>query len=402
MIDDAPIAARFAALDPQLDERGRRLFAACEVRAAGHGGLKAVSRITGLARSTILRGLTDLDEAPLPAGRVRRPGSGRHGATVDDPTLLDDLRCLVEPATLGDPMRPLLWVSKSLRKLSGALAEIGHSACPNTVRKLLGQIGYSRQGNRKSLEGRQHVDRDAQFEHINHRVRACQAEDQPVISVDTKKKELVGTFKNGGTDYRPEGQPHRVDVHDFPDKTLGKVVPYGIYDLAENKGWISLGIDHDTAEFAVNALRLWHERVGRSRYPEAKRLLITADCGGSNGVRLRLWKRELQRFADETGLTVEVCHYPPGRSKWNAIEHRLFCHITQTWRGQPLFDRMTIVDLIANTRTTKGLTVSCELDTRTYQKGIKVPDEDMRNLNIRGDEFHPEWNYSIKPHVENK
>ena len=358
MIDDISITARFAALDPQLDERGRRLFAASEVRAAGRGGLKAVSRITGLARSTIGRGLKDLDAGPLPAGRVRRAGSGRHGVTVEDPTLLDDLRRLVAPATLGDPMRPLLWVSKSLRKLAAALADKGHSACPNTVRKLLSQLGYSRQGNRKCLEGRQHVDRDDQFRHINERVRACQADGQPVISVDTKKKELIGAFKNGGTDYRPHGRPHRVDVHDFPDKTLGKVVPYGIYDVAENKGWISLGIDHDTAEFAVNALRLWYDRVGRSRYPEARRLLITADCGGSNGSRVRLWKRELQGFADDTGLIVELCHYPPGTSKWNAIEHRLFCHVTQTWRGQPLLDRMTVVDLIANTTTTKGLAVA--------------------------------------------
>ncbi len=356
-----------------------------------------MSRITGLARSTIGRGLKDLDAGPLPAGRVRRAGSGRHAVTVDDPTLLDDLRRLVEPATLGDPMRPLLWVSKSLRKLAAALSDLGHSACPNTVRKLLGQMGYSRQGNRKSLEGRQHADRDAQFQHINSRVRARQAEGQPVISVDTKKKELIGAFKNGGTDYRLQGQPHHVDVHDFPDKTLGKVVPYGIYDVAENEGWISLGIDHDTAEFAVNALRLWYERVGHSRYPKARRLLITADCGGSNGVRVRLWKRELQGFADDTGLTVEVCHYPPGTSKWNAIEHRLFCYVTQSWRAQPLLDRMTVIDLIANTTTTTGLTVSCEIDTRSYQKGIKVTDKDMRDLHINGDDFLPDWNYSFKP-----
>jgi hypothetical protein len=402
MIDETAIRIRFEALRPVLDERGLRLLAACEVRAAGRGGLEAVSRVTGLARSTIGRGLKDLDRPPLEAGRIRRPGSGRPQVDAGDPTLLEDLRKLVEPATRGDPMRPLMWVSKSFKKLAAALRELGHSVSPNSVRKLLGKLGYSRQGNRKTLEGRQHPDRDAQFHHINARVQATQAAGQPVISVDTKKKELVGRFKNPGTDYRPQGEPDPVDVHDFPDKEKGKVVPYGIYDVAEDAGWISLGITHDTAEFAVNAIARWRERMGSARYPRAERLLITADCGGSNAPRGRLWKRELQRLADETGLVIEVCHYPPGTSKWNKIEHRLFCRITQNWRGRPLVDHMTAVDLIANTTTTTGLTVACELDERSYEKGIKISKAEIRDLNIEGDAFHPEWNYTIKPCSKSK
>ncbi len=313
--------------------------------------------------------------------------------------LLSALRGLVEPLTLGDPERPLMWVSKSLEKLSKELGAQGHSASPNSVRKLLGVLGYSRQANRKSLEGRQHVDRDAQFQHINAMTQSFLSSNDPVISVDTKKKELIGQYKNGGTDYRPKGSPRLVDVHDFPDKELGKVVPYGIYDIAENKGWFSVGVNHDTSEFAVNAIRRWRELIGVPRYGEAKRLLITADCGGSNGVRVRLWKRELQQLADETKTVIYVCHYPPGTSKWNKIEHRLFCHVTQNWRAEPLTSRMTVIDLISKTTTETGLTVSCELDTRLYQKGIKVTDAEMGRLNIGGDPFHPEWNYILTPHV---
>jgi Rhodopirellula transposase DDE domain len=356
-----------------------------------------VCRATGLARSTIERGLEDLDQPAPPAGRVRRAGSGRRRLTAKDPTLLEDLRRLVEPVTLGDPMRPLLWVSKSHVKLAKALQKMGHAVSPNTVRKLLGQLGYGRRANRKANDGRQHADRDAQFEHINARVLSFQAENQPVISVDTKKKELVGNYTNKGTEYRPEGEPRRTEVHDFENKDLGKVVPYGVYDLADNSGWVSVGVTSDTAEFAVNAIRSWFDKKGRALYPAASRLMITADCGGSNGARVRLWKRELQDLADQTGLTISVCHFPPGTSKWNKIEHRLFCHITQNWRARPLTSRLAVIELIAATTTTTGLTVECELDTNTYQKGIKVTAAEMATLNIERDAFHPEWNYTIAP-----
>ena len=397
MIDERAIRERYEAIRDQLDERGRRLFAAAEARSVGRGGVMAVCRATGLVRSTIERGLKDLDQPALPGGRVRRVGSGRRRLTAKDPTLLEDLRRLVEPVTLGDPMRPLLWVSKSHVKLAKALQKMGHAVSPNTVRKLLHQLGYGRRANRKANDGRQHADRDAQFEHINTQVLAFQAEDQPVISVDTKKKELVGNYTNKGTDYRPEGQPRRTEVHDFEDKELGKVVPYGVYDLADNSGWVSLGVTSDTAEFAVNAIRSWFDKKGRELYPAASRLMITADCGGSNGARVRLWKRELQDLADQTGLTISVCHFPPGTSKWNKIEHRLFCHITQNWRARPLTSRLAVIELIAATTTTTGLTVECELDTNTYQKGIKVTAAEMATLNIERDAFHPEWNYTIAP-----
>jgi hypothetical protein len=397
MIDERAIGERYAALRDQLDERGRRLHAAAEVRAIGYGGLAAVARATGMSRGTIGRGLKDLDRAPLSHGRVRRDGGGRHPLSASDPTLLEDLRRLIEPLTLGDPVRPLRWVSKSHKKLAAALRAQGHTVSPNTVRKLLPQLGYSRQANRKANDGRQHADRDAQFEHINAQVRAFQADDQPVISVDTKKKELVGNFSNKGTDYRPEGQPRRTEVHDFEKKDLGKVVPYGVYDLADDSGWVSVGITSDTAQFAVNAIGCWFEKMGRERYPAASRLLITADCGGSNGARVRLWKRELQRLADATGLSITVCHYPPGTSKWNRIEHRLFCHITQNWRSTPLTSRLAVVELIAATTTTTGLTVACELDTNIYEKGIKVTKAEMATLNLHRDTFHPEWNYTITP-----
>jgi hypothetical protein len=397
MIDERAIRERYEAIRDQLDERGRRLFAAAEARSVGRGGVMAVCRATGLARSTIERGLEDLDQPALPAGRVRRAGSGRRRLTAKDPTLLEDLRRLVEPVTLGDPMRPLLWVSKSHVKLAKALQKMGHTVSPNTVRKLLGQLGYGRRANRKANDGRQHADRDAQFEHINAQVLSFQAENQPVISVDTKKKELVGNYTNKGTEYRPEGEPRRTEVHDFENKELGKVVPYGVYDLADNSGWVSVGVTSDTAEFAVNAIRSWFDKRGRDLYPTASRLMITADCGGSNGARVRLWKRELQDLADQTGLTISVCHFPPGTSKWNKIEHRLFCHITQNWRARPLTSRLAVIELIAATTTTTGLTVECELDTNTYQKGIKVTAAEMATLNIERDAFHPEWNYTIAP-----
>jgi len=397
MVDASAIGERYVAVRRSLDERGRRLFAAAEARAAGHGGISAAARATGVARSTIGRGLKDLDDPGALSGVVRRPGSGRPALTVADPALLDDLRRVLEPATMGDPMRPLLWVSKSHAKLAAALRAMGHQIGKSSIPKLLGVLRYRRQANRKTLEGSRNPDRDAQFEHINAAVVANQAAGQPVISVDTKKKELVGSYKNAGSDYRPEGCPDLVRVHDFIDAELGRVVPYGVYDIAANAGCVSVGIDNDTASFAVNSIRRWLDVMGRERYPAANRLMITADGGGSNGSRVRLFKLELQRLADETGLAVQVCHFPPGTSKWNKIEHRLFCHITQTWRGKPLTSQTAVVELIAATTTTAGLTVRCELDLRSYPKGIKVTDLEMAALNITSDAFHPEWNYTIAP-----
>ena len=397
MIDEDAIRYRWRTVGCRLDERGRRLFAAAETRTAGWGGLAVVSRITGLARSTINRGEDDLDAAPLPPGQVRRAGGGRKAVSENDPELVCALKRLVEPATLGDPERPLLWVSKSMDKLAEALTAMGHPISADTVAKELVKLGYSRQHNRKADEGSRHPDRSAQFEHINAKVVAAQAAGQPVISVDTKKKELVGNFKNGGSDYRPKGEPRRVNVHDFEDKALGKVVPYGVYDVTANAGFVSVGITSDTAEFAVASIRTWLERMGRPRYPAAQELTITADCGGSNGARVRLWKVELQRLADATGLMLHVHHFPPGTSKWNKIEHRLFCHITQNWRGRPLTDRAAVVELIGATTTKTGLKVACAIDERPYQKGIKVSDAEMQALHITGDAFHPEWNYTIKP-----
>ena len=397
MIDVHAIRQRWEAVGAKLDERGRRLFAAIEVRTAGRGGLAIVSKITGLARSTINRGEDDLGAEPLPKGQVRRAGGGRRALSETDPGLVPTLKRLVEPATLGDPMRPLIWVSKSMEKLAAALTEMGHPISADTVRKELVKLGFSRQSNRKADEGSHHPDRNAQFEYINARAVAAQAKQQPVISVDTKKKELIGNFKNGGTDYRPKSNPRRVNGHDFEDKKLGKVVPYGVYDVAANSAFVSVGITSDTAEFAVQSIRCWLERMGRQRYSNARELTITADCGGSNGARVRLWKVELQKLADESGLVLHVHHYPPGTSKWNKIEHRLFCHITQNWRARPLTDRLAVVELIAATTTKTGLKVESALDTRSYKKGIKVSKAAMKCLDITGDQFHPEWNYTIKP-----
>jgi hypothetical protein len=398
MIDSHAIRLRWEADGSKRDERLKRLFAASEARAAGWGGVAAVAEITGLARSRIIRGLKDLDGPALEPGRVRRDGGGRHPVTATDSTLLSDLKRLVEPATMGDPMRPLTWVSKSWEKLACALKACGHDVSPNTVGRLLvDELAYSRQVNRKTLEGASHPDRNAQFEHINAQVIAAQCAGQPVISVDTKKKELIGNFKNGGTDYRPTGNPLDVTVHDFKDKELGKVVPHGIYDPTTNVGWVSVGITHDTAEFAVASIRTWLDRIGRPRYTCMRELMITADCGGSNSARSRLWKVELQKLADEIAMPIKVCHYPPGTSKWNKIEHRLFCHITQNWRAKPLVSRAAVVELIAATTTKTGLKVECALDERTYAKGIKITDAEMEALDIRGDTFHPEWNYTVHP-----
>ncbi len=398
-IDKQAIRLRWEADGSKRDERGRRLFAASEVRAAGYGGLIAVSGITGIARSTIERGLDDLDAPPLPAGCVRREGGGPKALIELDPKLLAALRYLVEPATMGDPERPLLWVSKSHVKLADALVGMGHEISPNTVAKLLvEELEFSRKVNRKTVEGTSHPDRNAQFEHINSEVLAAQAAGQPVISVDTKKKEVIGNYKNGGSDYREEGDADPVDLHDFPGP-LGKGVPYGVLDLSANLGWVSVGITCDTGEFAVQSIRTWLERMGRKRYTNMRQLMITADGGGSNGSRVRLWKVELQKLADEIAMPIKVCHYPPGTSKWNKIEHRLFCHITQNWRGRPLRSLATMVELIGATTTRTGLKVECALDTRTYEKGIKVSDAEMKALDIRGHEFHPEWNYTVMPRL---
>jgi hypothetical protein len=402
MIDRKAIQQRWDAVGAKLDERGRRLFAAAEVQAAGWGGLKIVAEVTGLARSTINRGEDDLDAEPPANGLLRRAGGGRRSVATTDPKVISELERLVAPVTLGDPMRPLLWVSKSMDKLAAALTAMGHPISGDTVARELVKFGYSRQHNRKADEGSKHPDRNAQFEYINAKVVAAQAASQPVISVDTKKKELVGNYKNGGSDYRPKGTPARVKVHDFIDKELGKVAPYGIYDVAANAGFVSVGITSDTAEFAVQSIRCWRDRMGLARYPDMRELTITADGGGSNGARVRLWKIELQKLADETDLVIHVHHFPPGTSKWNKIEHRMFCHITQNWRGKPLTDHLTIVSLIGATTTKTGLKIECALDERTYEKGIKVSDAEMAQLNITGDDFHPEWNYTIKPRTSPK
>jgi hypothetical protein len=398
MIDISAIKARFDALVPFLDERERRLFAASEARAAGRGGVVAVSRATGIARSTINRGLVDLRAGVEQLGRrVRRAGGGGKPAIKMQPGILAALNELVQSSIRGDPEAALLWVSKSQRHLSAALAERGFTAGQKLVGRLLHHLGFSLQANAKTREGAGHPDRNAQFEHINTQVTAFQAACEPAISVDTKKKELVGDFKNGGRELRPKGQPEPVRVHDFVIPELGKAVPYGVYDIAANTGWVNLGITHDTAAFAVESIRRWWHELGASRYPTASRLLITADCGGSNGVRGRLWKRELQVLVDELGIAITVCHLPPGTSKWNRIEHRLFAFITQNWRGKPLVSHQVIIQLIANTRTKTGLTVACRIDASAYEKGIKVSDAEMAALNIRPANFHGEWNYTLAP-----
>jgi transposase len=398
VIDDAAIRLRYRALDPLLDERSRRRLAAAEALSAGRGGVTIVSRITGLARSTIGRGLAELRGGLAPElDRVRRPGGGRKRLVALDATLIEDLRALVEPETRGDPQAPLLWTAKSLRRLAAGLQALGHRIGHNVVGDLLREMGYSLQANRKTREGSNHPDRDAQFGYINRQVTAALTAGEPAISVDTKKKELVGDFKNAGRAYRQKGQPEAVRVHDFPIPELGRAAPYGVYDIGENAGWVSLGIDHDTASFAVNAIRRWWQTMGQQRYPKARRLVITADGGGSNGARVRLWKLELQTLADELGLAITVCHLPPGTSKWNKIEHRLFSFITQNWRGRPLVSHQVIVQLIAATTTKTGLKVRCELDPNSYPAGIKVADADFDSINLQRHDFHGEWNYTISP-----
>ncbi|MBU2603188.1 MAG: ISAzo13 family transposase [Actinobacteria bacterium] len=400
MVDEAAIGERFRALAGELDERRRRLWAAAEARSAGRGGIAAVARASGISEETIRRGVRELEAGhSLGPGRVRRPGGGRKPLTETDPTLLEDLERLVDTDSRGDPELPLRWTAKSVRKLADGLAELGHRAHFTTVAKLLRGLGYSLQANAKTREGSAHPDRDAQFRHINQTVEAALDAGQPVISVDTKKKELVGDFKNGGRELRPKRSPVPVRVHDFKDPELGKAIPYGIYDLAADEGWVNVGIDHDTAQFAVASIQGWWEHLGHSRYPEATSLTITADCGGSNGYRTRLWKTELQRLADHTGLQIHVCHLPPGTSKWNRIEHRLFSFITQNWRGKPLLSTRVIVSLIAATSTRTGLKVYARLDERTYPSKIAVSDQQLAAVRLHGDPFHPEWNYTIEPHT---
>ena len=398
MIDTSAIRARFETLGPFLNERARRLFAASEARAAGRGGVTAVSAATGIARSTIGRGLAELrSEASPSSSHIRRPGGGSKAKIETEPGLLDALATLVQSAIRGDPEAALLWVSKSQRHLAGALAQRGFTASQTLVGRLLRRLGFSLQANRKTREGTNHPDRNAQFEYINVQINAFQSAGQPAISVDTKKKELVGDFKNGGRELRPKGDPEAVRVHDFVIPELGKVSPYGVYDIAANAGWVNLGITSDTAAFAVESIRRWWQELGQPRYPKAAKLLITADCGGSNGSRVRLWKSELQALADQTGLSITVAHLPPGTSKWNRIEHRLFAFITQNWRGKPLVSHQVIVQLIANTTTSTGLTVKCRLDENSYEKGIKVTDAEMAKLNISQADFHGEWNYTFQP-----
>src|SRR5215210_4921010 len=403
MVDVEGIKRRFEQLAPHLDERTRRLLAASEAVAIGRGGASVVARATGVSRRVIGEGIKELTETPARAAgqagtvRIRRPGGGRKRTSETDPTLREDLERLVEPATRGDPGSPLRWTCKSVRKLAEELGRLGHRVSHRLVAELLHDLEYSLQANRKVLEGSQHPDRNAQFEYLNAEIQQHVAAGEPAISVDAKKKELVGPFKNGGRELRPQGQPEPVRVHDFVDKDLGRATPYGVYDMARNQGWVTVGIDHDTAEFAVASIQQWWQTLGQAAYPEATSLLITADGGGSNGSRLRLWKLELQRFADASGLELRVSHLPPGTSKWNKIEHRLFSYITQNWRGKPLVSYAAIVSLIAATTTRSGLAVRCELDTGTYPTGRKVTDAELASVNLDRDAFHGEWNDRIRP-----
>ena len=399
---DALIAARHQQLEGILDERQRRLHAAIEAKVLGHGGVKRVSEATGVARGSILAGIKELElpQAGLPDGprRIRRAGAGRKKLVDQDQGLRNALERLVEPTSRGDPMSALRWTCKSLKQLARELGQQGHPISHVTAGVLLKDMGYSLQGNRKTLEGSSHPDRNAQFEYINNKAQAALSEAQPVISVDTKKKELVGQYKNGGTEWMPKGSPEKVKVHDFVDKELGRANPYGVYDVANNNAWVSVGTDHDTASFAVATIRRWWFAMGQSAYPVARELMIMADGGGSNGSRVRLWKLELQQLADELGLIIRVSHFPPGTSKWNKIEHRLFSFISLNWRGQPLVSHEVIVNLIAATTTQKGLRVRAAIDNAPYEKGIKVTDAEFTTIRITPDEFHGDWNYAISPH----
>ena len=402
---ESALTRRWLDLRDHLDERSRRLWLAAEAKALGFGGITLVSSVTKVAKDTITDGIKELAGEAIGPGRVRRAGGGRKRAEEVDPELPAALDELVEPVTRGDPESPLRWTSKSLNRLAGELTARGHPVSDDTVRRLLMEAGFSLQANAKTMEGKQSPDRDAQFHHINAAVKAALAAGQPVISVDTKKKELVGDYKNGGREWLPAGEPEQVKVHDFIDRQLGKASPYGVYDVGANTGWVSVGTDHDTAAFAVNTIRTWWNKIGKAAYPGAAELLITADCGGSNGSRVRLWKTELAAFAAQTGLTIRVHHLPPGTSKWNRVEHKLFSFISMNWRGRPLTSHEVIVNTISATTTATGLTVQAELDTRTYPKGIKIPDRQMKELEqtrITRDPFRGEWNYTIHPNTTAK
>jgi hypothetical protein len=388
---------KYEAISPVLDERARRLWAAAESRAIGYGGDAIVSAATGLARATIRAGRAELEQGVTATGRVRQPGAGRPNIEKTQPGVKRALERLVSPLTRGDPMSPLRWTCKSKAHLAAALNKEGFSVSATTIGHLLHELGYSLQAVRKSREGTSHPDRNAQFEHINAMAIDFQQRNQPVISVDTKKKELVGDFRNAGQEWQPKGTPEIVQVHDFPDDAIGKAIPYGVYDMARDEAWVSIGQDHDTPAFAVASIRQWWRTMGQKSYPHATDLLITADAGGSNGYRPRAWKLELQRFADETGLHICVCHFPPGTSKWNKVEHRLFCHITQNWRGRPLVSYATVVNLIGSTRTATGLRVRARLDRKDYPTGGKISNAEIKQLALRKSEFHGEWNYEISP-----
>ena len=399
------LAAKFPVLLPHLGERQRRLYLASEARALGHGGIAAVARAAGVSRPTVAAGMAELEAGGEPLQRARRVGGGRKALAETDPGLRQALLALVEPASRGDPQSPLRWTTMSTRNLAAELTRQGHRAGPDTVARLLREEQFSLQGNAKTIEGFRHPDRDAQFRYINQQAAEHLAAGQPVVSVDAKKKENVGAFKKGGREWRPKGEPEAVNVHDFIDKQLGKVTPYGVYDVAGNAGWVSVGTDHDTAEFAVATIRTWWRKAGSLAYPDTARLLITADGGGSNGYRTRLWKAELASLADETGLQITVCHLPPGTSKWNKIEHRLFSHISMNWRGRPLTSHEVIIETIAATTARTGLTVQAQLDTTGYPKGIKISDRQMKELEnerrLRRHEFHGEWNYTLVPSARN-
>ncbi len=397
-MDSDTLRTKYESLSPVLTERSRRLWAATEARSLGHGGIAAVVRATGISRSTIARGIKELESGEiLSSDRARRPGGGRKRLIDKDVTLLADLDALLESTTAGMPDAPLRWTSKSVRKLAAELQAMGHRVSHTLVAEMLHELGYTLQAHRKSREGTQHPDRDAQFHYLNDQVQRYQKRGDPVISVDAKKKELVGDFKNPGREWRPKGTPERVRVHDFIIPEQGKAIPYGVYDLTRNEGWVSVGIDHDTASFAMNAIRSWWQKMGRPVYGGVSHLLITADAGGSNGTRTRLWKWEVQQFANRTGLTITVCHYPPSTSKWNKIEHRLFSHIAMNWRGKALTSLAAIVSLIGATTTNAGLRVRSEIDKRSYPKGVTVSAEQMDQVNLKRHDFHGDWNYTIHP-----
>ncbi len=397
MDDDQRLAQKLAAILPHLNEKQRRVLLAAEARALGHGGITRVARAAGVTRATIHTALHEPPDALATAEHVRRSGGGRKKTRDQDPTLVTDLEALVSPDTRGDPMSPLRWTCKSTRQLATALQQRGHQVSEHLVRTLLHEARYSLQANAKTREGSRHTDRDAQVQYLNERVKQFLAQDWPVVSVDAKKKELVGTFKNGGREWQPKGEAEQVNVHDFPDPAVGKAIPYGIYDVGRNAGWVTVGQDHDTASFAVASLRRWWEVVGCHSYPLVPQVLICADGGGSNGYRVRLWKVELQQFATATGLTVTVCHLPPGTSKWNKIEHRLFAHISMNWRGRPLVSHEVVVNLIGATTTREGLQVQAERDTASYPTKIKVSDEELAAVQLTPHAFHGEWNYTIAP-----